>query len=107
MTAEDPWSNLKKFTDARIGLGRSGSGMPTREVLGFSYSHAMARDAVLTPLDWTPIEESAHKLVLQTRRVTSAVTDRAEYLRRPDLGRKLSPVSRASLKSSAIPSPIF
>ena len=97
MTTEDPWSNLKKFTDARIGLGRSGSAMPTREVLGFSFAHAMARDAVLTPLDWTPIEVAAAKLGLQTRRVTSAVTDRAEYLRRPDLGRKLSPASRASL----------
>jgi ethanolamine ammonia-lyase small subunit len=97
MIHEDPWSNLKRFTDARIGLGRSGSGMPTREVLGFSFAHAMARDAVLTPLDWSPIEASAHGLGLETKRVTSAVTDRSEYLRRPDLGRQLSPASRQSL----------
>lgn len=101
MTAEDPWSNLKKFTDARIGLGRTGSGMPTREVLGFSMAHAMARDAVLTPLDWSPIEASAHGHGLETKRVTSAVTDRSEYLRRPDLGRKLSPASRQSLAALA------
>lgn len=97
MTTEDPWSNLKKFTDARIGLGRSGSGMPTGEVLGFSLAHAMARDAVLTPLDWEAIESSAARLGLETKRVSSAVSDRSEYLRRPDLGRQLSAESRQSL----------
>jgi ethanolamine ammonia-lyase small subunit len=97
MTTEDPWSNLKKFTDARIGLGRSGSGMPTGEVLGFSLAHAMARDAVLTPLDWEAIESSAARLGLETKRVSSAVSDRSEYLRRPDLGRQLNAASRQSL----------
>ena len=37
--AADPWANLKQFTDARIGLGRSGSAMPTHEVLNFALSH--------------------------------------------------------------------
>jgi ethanolamine ammonia-lyase small subunit len=97
MTAEDPWSNLKRFTDARIGLGRSGSAMPTREVLGFALAHAMARDAVLTPLDWDAIDASALGLGLETKRVASAVSDRIEYLRRPDLGRQLSAASRQSL----------
>jgi ethanolamine ammonia-lyase small subunit len=97
MTTEDPWSNLKRFTDARIGLGRSGSAMPTREVLGFALAHAMARDAVLTPLDWEAIEASASRLGLETKRVASAVSDRSEYLRRPDLGRQLSAETRQSL----------
>jgi ethanolamine ammonia-lyase small subunit len=97
MTAEDPWSNLKKFTDARIGLGRTGSAMPTREVLGFSLAHAMARDAVLTPLDWAEIEVTAKRLGLETQSISSAVSDRSEYLRRPDLGRQLSAASRQSL----------
>ena len=101
MTTEDPWSNLKKFTDARIGLGRSGSGMPTGEVLGFSLAHAMARDAVLTPLDWEAIESSAARLGLETKRVSSAVSDRSEYLRRPDLGRQLSAASRQSLAENS------
>ena len=97
MSAQDPWAHLKRFTDARIGLGRSGAAMPTREVLDFTFAHAMARDAVTTPLDWSEIEKSLSALGLKTLRVSSAVQDRAEYLRRPDLGRRLSPSSRQAL----------
>ncbi len=101
MTTQDPWSNLKRFTDARIGLGRSGAAMPTREVLDFALAHAMARDAVTTPLDWGAIEASASSLGLQTKRVASAAGDRSEYLRRPDLGRQLSADSRQVLAEHA------
>jgi ethanolamine ammonia-lyase small subunit len=93
----DPWANLKQFTDARIGLGRSGAAMPTREVLNFALSHAMARDAVTTPLDWGPIEQGLQGLGLKTIRIKSATHDRSEYLRRPDLGRQLSPEARETL----------
>lgn len=94
---EDPWANLKRFTDARIGLGRSGAAMPTREVLNFALSHAMARDAVTTPIDWNPIENGLSALGLPTLRIASAAGDRSEYLRRPDLGRRLSDTSREAL----------
>ncbi|HVZ04988.1 ethanolamine ammonia-lyase subunit EutC [Hyphomicrobium sp.] len=94
----DPWANLRQFTDARIGLGRSGAAMPTREVLNFALSHAMARDAVTTPLDWAPIEQGLHALGLETVRIKSASHDRSEYLRRPDLGRRLSSESREALQ---------
>ncbi|MGE3231053.1 MAG: ethanolamine ammonia-lyase subunit EutC [Hyphomicrobium sp.] len=97
MKPEDPWEVLRRFTDARIGLGRSGSGMPTREVLKFSMAHAQARDAVKTPIDWSPIETGLAALGLDTRRIASAATDRDTYLRRPDLGRRLSPGSRQEL----------
>jgi ethanolamine ammonia-lyase small subunit len=97
----DPWSNLRQFTDARIGLGRSGAAMPTREVLNFALSHAMARDAVTTPLDWTPIENGLQELGLETLRIKSASHDRSEYLRRPDLGRRLSVDSREDLQRAS------
>lgn len=97
----DPWSNLRQFTDARIGLGRSGSAMPTREVLNFALSHAMARDAVTKPLDWAPIEQGLQGLGLETLRVKSATHDRSEYLRRPDLGRRLSSQSRETLQQAS------
>lgn len=97
MTPDDPWVALKRFTDARIGLGRSGSGMPTREVLNFSMAHAQARDAVKTPIDWTSIEKDLAALGLETQRIASAAPDRDTYLRRPDLGRRLSPESRQVL----------
>ena len=97
----DPWANLRQFTDARIGLGRSGAAMPTREVLNFALSHAMARDAVTTPLDWSPIEKGLQALGLETIRIKSASHDRSEYLRRPDLGRRLSSEARQKLQEGS------
>jgi ethanolamine ammonia-lyase small subunit len=94
MTAEEPWSILRRFTAARIGLGRSGAALPTREVLKFSMAHAQARDAVRTPIDWEPIDSALSDLGLETVRVASAATDRDTYLRRPDLGRKIDTDSR-------------
>jgi ethanolamine ammonia-lyase small subunit len=101
MTPVDPWLKLKRFTDARIGLGRSGSGMPTREVLAFAMAHAQARDAVKTPIDWAPIEKELAALKLKTLRIASAAPDRDTYLRRPDLGRRLSSESRQTLAALA------
>ena len=97
MIEPDPWSILRRFTDARIGLGRSGSGQPTREVLKFALAHARARDAVNTPMDWAPVESGLAALGLETRRVHSAAESRDIYLRRPDLGRRLGAESRQAL----------
>lgn len=99
MIPDDPWLNLRQFTEARIGLGRSGAGMPTTEVLKFSMAHAQARDAVKTPIDWTSVEADLTALGLTPLRITSAAPDRDTYLRRPDLGRRLSPESRQTLSA--------
>jgi ethanolamine ammonia-lyase small subunit len=100
MSNPDPWTLLRSYTDARIGLGRTGAGMPTREVLKFSMAHAQARDAVRTPMDWTGIERELAALELPTQRLASAAADRDSYLRRPDLGRTLGGESRAALAAS-------
>ena len=97
MSTTDPWATLRSFTEARIGLGRSGHSLPTREVLKFSMAHARARDAVTTAIDWTPVETGLEKLDLASFRVESAAPDRDTYLRRPDLGRRLSHASRQKL----------
>ena len=97
MTSDAPWTVLRRFTDARIGLGRSGSALPIREVLKFSMAHAQARDAVMTRIDWTPIENALAALKLKTIRIESAAGDRDTYLRRPDLGRRLSAEARQRL----------
>jgi ethanolamine ammonia-lyase small subunit len=101
MSGEDPWIALRRFTEARIGLGRSGSGLPTREVLKFSMAHAQARDAVKTPIDWAPIDDELSNLGFKTVRVESAAETRDQYLRRPDLGRRLSAESRQKLAAMA------
>jgi ethanolamine ammonia-lyase small subunit len=97
MSGDEPWSTLRRFTDARIGLGRSGAALPTREVLKFSMAHAQARDAVKTPITWEPIEDALAERGLKSIRVESAAGDRDTYLRRPDLGRQLDPAARQRL----------
>jgi ethanolamine ammonia-lyase small subunit len=99
---DDPaWSNLRRFTEARIGLGRAGSAVPIKEVLSFSMAHAQARDAVTTPIDWQPVYDDLRKLGLESIRIASAAPERDTYLRRPDLGRRLSPDSRQLLSETA------
>jgi ethanolamine ammonia-lyase small subunit len=69
------------MTAARIGLGQAGCGIPTRAHLEFQLDHARARDAAHRPLDDPfPLPHIA---------LHSAAPDRATYLRRPDLGRRL------------------
>ncbi|MDQ0463252.1 ethanolamine ammonia-lyase small subunit [Caulobacter ginsengisoli] len=83
----DPWAELRARTPARIALGRAGPALPTKAVLDFALDHARARDAVHAAVDWDAL---AGQLALPTVRVASAAPDRATYLRRPDLGRKLA-----------------
>nr|WP_067345826.1 ethanolamine ammonia-lyase subunit EutC [Marinomonas spartinae] len=91
---ENIWHKLNAFTDARVGLGRSGISVPTKHLLAFQLAHAQAIDAVHTHLDskglatqlmaqdWAP--QSA-PLFLHSR-----AADRATYLQRPDYGRRLN-----------------
>lgn len=85
----DPWAQLKKFTRARIALGRVGSSLPTKEVLDFGLAHAMARDAVHIALDVAALEAEIQAQGFSTIRVHSRAPDRANYLLRPDWGRRL------------------
>lgn len=82
--------DLRRFTPARVALGRTGHSLPTTELLRFQLDHARARDAVYEELD--PSSLGIPHLLLR-----SAAPDRATYLRRPDLGRRLSEASRALL----------
>lgn len=91
------FADLARLTPARIALGRAGASLPTREVLRFGLAHAQARDAVHTPFQPDMIAAGLAALGLETVAVESAARSRAEYLRRPDLGRGLSPEGRAAL----------
>lgn len=86
----DPWADLRRYTAARLGIGRAGVSLPTREVLSFGLAHALARDAVHLPLDPGPLTTGLDQRGLKTITVTSQAADRASYLLRPDLGRRLA-----------------
>jgi ethanolamine ammonia-lyase small subunit len=81
------------LTPARVGLGRAGPGLPTQALLAFTLDHARARDAVHAAFDSSAIASSLRMLGLKTCEVSSRVHHREEYLRRPDLGRKLDEIS--------------
>lgn len=98
----DPWAVLRAHTPARIGLGRSGHSLPTAEVLAFAAAHAQARDAVHTPLDVPALHAALQADGWTTQPLASRATDRATYLRRPDLGRRLDTASADALAAGAM-----
>ncbi|WP_449410506.1 ethanolamine ammonia-lyase subunit EutC [Methylobacterium komagatae] len=89
--------DLRSLTQARIALGAHGAGLPTAAALAFGLDHARAREAVWTPLDTEAIREALTAQGLESVEVRSNVTDRAEYLRRPDRGRMMNPECEAAL----------
>jgi len=97
----DPWAHLRRHTPARIALGRTGSSLPTRELLSFNHDHARARDAVNAPFDAEKLAATVRALGTEAVALTTAVPDRATFLRRPDLGRRLSDDSRQRLAGLA------
>ena len=63
--------------------------------------HARARDAVYAALDFDAIGQSLRERGWEVVHVRSAAGDRTEYLRRPDLGRRLSPAGRAAIEDQS------
>ncbi|CAM2870490.1 ethanolamine ammonia-lyase subunit EutC [Rariglobus hedericola] len=100
-TGRDPWVGLRRYTSARIALGRTGGSQRMQTVLDFRLSHARARDAVMAPFDREGIAGRFVKAGFDTQRVVTAVTDKKTYLVRPDLGRRLADTSRSELQSLA------
>lgn len=89
--------DLADMTDARVSLGRFGSGAPTKALLAFQLDHARAREAVWSTVDEGRLEHEIEALGLDVIRVESRAPDRSSYLRRPDLGRRLSTASAERL----------
>lgn len=89
--------DLRRMTEARVLLGRFGAGLPTRAAQSFLLDHARARQAVWSAVDWASLRANLADLELGTIEVESQARDRGTYVRRPDLGRKLSPESAERL----------
>lgn len=89
-----PTHSLRRFTSARVALGRAGTSLPTAAHLDFQEAHAAARDAV-----WSALDPAT--LGLDAPVVQSEARDRREYLLRPDLGRRLREADRTRLPRMA------
>jgi ethanolamine ammonia-lyase small subunit len=97
-----PAAWVRDLTPARLYLGRAGTSYPTSALLALRADHAAARDAVQAPL---PADLD---LGLGDERALSAqsrASSLQEYLRRPDLGRRLSDESRRTLTALSLHAP--
>lgn len=101
--------DLNRFTFARINLGRTGIGIPLKEVLAFRAAHAAAKDAIFNPFDVVSIREQLTLRGMESVELHSAAQDTATYLQRPDLGRILDEKSTSVLQqlSSLSPDLVF
>jgi ethanolamine ammonia-lyase small subunit len=94
-----PLRDLRELTPARVGLGRAGASLPTEALLEFTLDHARARDAIHAAFDVPAIVLGLGDLGFEALEVSSCAGNRKDYLRRPDLGRKLDQRSQELLAS--------
>jgi len=83
----------KQHTPARIGVGRAGTRPKTKTWLKFRLDHSAAVDAVYGEVTEGLLQK------LNVFQVTTKVTDKEEYITRPDLGRRLSEEGKALIQS--------
>jgi len=97
---------MRALTPARVALGCTGVSMPTRAQLDFGRCQAMARDAVHARLESAEVSRALRTVSgLEVLRVRSAAGDRATYLQRPDLGRRLDEPSRDLIEKAGTNGP--
>jgi ethanolamine ammonia-lyase small subunit len=95
----DVLTELRRSTRARVCAGRSGPRPRTASLLRFLADHARSKETVLSeiPAEWV---QRANLLEVQTE-----VTEKGEYLTRPDLGRVLSAKGLEFVKTQCIKAP--
>ena len=96
-------ARLRALTPARVGLGRTGVSQQTSDLLEFQRAHAQARDAVHARLETAALSAAIGAISGgDAMRLHSMAADRATYLQRPDLGRRLDERSAAALADRQI-----
>ncbi|HEX2841584.1 ethanolamine ammonia-lyase subunit EutC [Hyphomicrobium sp.] len=99
----NPWDKLRRYTPARIALGRAGTSLPTKPHLEFQLAHARARNAVHHELDVATLEAALKARGHEPCVLHSAADNRPMYLQRPDKGRRLDEPSQQELAKMARP----
>jgi ethanolamine ammonia-lyase small subunit len=85
--------DLRRLTPARVALGRAGASLPTKALLDFTLDHARARDAVHAAFDPAGLIAALDAMDCEAVAVSSRAGNRQDYLKRPDLGRRLDQAS--------------
>lgn len=95
----DVLQELRKATTSRVCVGRAGPRPRTFAMLRFLADHSRAKDTVLkeVPQEWV---EKRGLVCLQ-----SEVSDKDQYLTRPDMGRRLSSASIEVLRTKCKQAP--
>jgi ethanolamine ammonia-lyase small subunit len=93
--------DLRELTPARVALGRAGASLPTTALLEFTLDHARARDAVHAAFDAQALIAAFGDLGLEAFEIRSRAGSRGDYLRRPDLGRRLDQASQELLATKS------
>ena len=95
----DVLTELRRSTRARVCAGRSGPRPRTQSLLRFLADHARSKETVLSeiPAEWV---QRAGLLEVQTE-----ITEKGQYLTRPDLGRTLSAQGLEIVKTQCIKAP--
>jgi ethanolamine ammonia-lyase small subunit len=88
---EEALKIMRKSTPARIAIGRCGARPKTSTLLNFLADHAAAQDAVF-------MDVSSDFLVKNNLfQVQTLVKDKAEYLQKPELGKKFSDETKKTI----------
>lgn len=93
-------SELLARTPARVLAGRCGTGYRTATALRLRADHAAARDAVHAEVDLLRDFGADRIGKYGLFEVRSQAGSKAEYLRRPDLGRRLASESRERIRAN-------
>src|SRR5262245_15536372 len=87
-------------TPARVLVGRAGPAYRTATWLKLREDHAAARDAVQAEVDLLSSFGPDRIAAFELFTTQTCVNSKAEYLRRPDLGRRLNDASREAVRVS-------
>ncbi|RCH55870.1 ethanolamine ammonia-lyase [Mucilaginibacter hurinus] len=97
----NPWQALQQYTNARIGIGRTGTSITMHQLLQFRLAHAHARDAVYSKLDVDGLLAGLSQFNLPVIVLHSKAEYREQYLKMPGLGRDLDTPSAELLRAYA------
>jgi len=92
---EEGYRKMKQFTSGRLGIWRAGPRPLTASYMRFKADHAAAQNTV-----WSDVDEQVIK-DLGLVALESRSADKAEYLKKPPTGKRLSDESIEIVKQSA------